>query len=297
MAGVKVGSIDIQFGATFEQAKANQLVQLLQQVASAINTLAKIQATPVAPPTTVPLHVLADQSGLGADHSTSGLEPGEVLRAFSATNARFDKVKFSDLAQSDIPDNPGNLQILQFLNGYWSSVALPPSTGAQDADNIGIGRGWYVGKVDVTLQFKSIAQGANVALADDGETITVSAADAPVPIRGATFSGGGSVITVPTEDVPLTLHEDCRIVKVVLLTSGGVGSCQLDVLRGTYAAYPTAASLCGAALPTVNSDVKSVDATLVGWTTDLNADDILLIRLLTSSTFKTIALSLYLAPR
>jgi len=42
-------------------------------------------------------HVLADTSDLGADHTTSGLTIGQVLRAYGATTARFEQLAHSDL--------------------------------------------------------------------------------------------------------------------------------------------------------------------------------------------------------
>jgi hypothetical protein len=53
-------------------------------------------------------HVLATTAGLGADHTTSGLTAGQVLRASGATTAAFASLNFTDLAgvasDAQIPD-------------------------------------------------------------------------------------------------------------------------------------------------------------------------------------------------
>lgn len=129
--GVKVGSLDIQFGKEFDQAKANQLVQSLQQVIQAINRLANSATTPVTPPG-VPVHVLATQAGLGVDHTVAGLVEGQVLVAESPTTAHFGFLAFAQLAQTDPAtfDAPGNGYIIAFLDGYWS--AIPNTLGLAD---------------------------------------------------------------------------------------------------------------------------------------------------------------------
>lgn len=43
-------------------------------------------------------HVLATTAGIGAQHTVSGLTAGQVLRAFSATDVRFESLPFSNLA-------------------------------------------------------------------------------------------------------------------------------------------------------------------------------------------------------
>lgn len=122
MAGVKVGSLDIQFGSSYDQAKANQLVQSLEQIGRAVNALANQAVAPTPP--TVAVHELADQTGLGIDHTVAGLQAGQVLVAESSITAHFGFLTFGQLAQTD----PGsfaaavNGDIIAFVNGYWSAV-------------------------------------------------------------------------------------------------------------------------------------------------------------------------------
>ncbi len=134
MPGVKVGSLDIQFGPDFDQAKANQLVQSLQQVIAAVRLLAAPSTTPVPG---IPIHVLATQGGLGADHTVAGLEEGQVLVATSAIAAHFAKLKFGQMAGTDEGTfaDPPNGSVIAFVNGYWTAAAnslglLDPGTDA-----------------------------------------------------------------------------------------------------------------------------------------------------------------------
>lgn len=127
--GVKVGSLDIQFDKDFDQAKANQLVQSLQQVIAAVNRVANAVVAPPAPG--VAVHVLADQSGLGADHTVAGLEAGQVLVATAAARAHFAFLEFAQLARVDANTfaAPSQGDVIAFINGYWSAVSNSESLG------------------------------------------------------------------------------------------------------------------------------------------------------------------------
>ena len=129
--GVKVGSVDIQFGKDFDQYKANQLVQELQKVISAVNNLALQtgnNTTAIATPTP---QVLATQVGLGPYLTVSGLIAGQVLIAQGPTTAHFGtyQVSFGNIAGTDAATftNPNEGEVIAFHNGYWSAVpALTP---------------------------------------------------------------------------------------------------------------------------------------------------------------------------
>lgn len=128
MAGIKVGNVDIQFGKDFDQAKANQLVQTLQQVVGAVNQLANQASTP-ATPTTPVSQVLATQAALGKYLTVSGLEAGQVLVALTPTTAHFGFLAFGQMAQTDPGtfESPTNGSVISFVDGYWS--ASPNSFG------------------------------------------------------------------------------------------------------------------------------------------------------------------------
>src|SRR5580692_380686 len=84
-----------------------RLVQDLVNVENALNALISLanMASGDTPSDTVPPHILATTVGLNADHTVSGLTVGQVLKAISGTNAAFQLLKFSELAQSDITDS------------------------------------------------------------------------------------------------------------------------------------------------------------------------------------------------
>jgi hypothetical protein len=136
--GVKIGAIDVQFGPAWDPVKANQLVQSLQQVISAVRTMsnAASSATPAAPG--VAVHELADQSGLGVDHTVEGLEAGQVLIAEAADAAHFAYLTFAQMAQV----NPAsfasavNGDVIQLVGGYWSAVANTLGLADPGADAI-----------------------------------------------------------------------------------------------------------------------------------------------------------------
>ena len=119
-----------------------------------------------------------------------------------------------------------------------------------------------------------------------------------VELRGASFSGGGSALTVPVTEVPIDIKRACRITKVVVLTRGGAGSCVLDIWKRPFASYPPTAihSITAAAKPTITTNVSYQDSTLTGWTTTLAAGDTLLVSLDSVSTFTNVSIFLHLTP-
>lgn len=128
MSGIKVGSLDIQFGPQFDPVKANQVVQSLQQVISAVRTLGN-EITGGGGTTPVFVHELANQSGLGVDHTVAGLQANQVLVAQSATTAHFAFLDFGQMARTDAGTflAPANGSVIAFINGYWT--AIPNSLG------------------------------------------------------------------------------------------------------------------------------------------------------------------------
>lgn len=122
MAAIKVGQVDIQFTQDWDPVKGNQLVQSLQQVIGAVRTLANQTGTTPTPG--VAKHELADQAGLGVDHTVAGLVGGQVLVATSDISAHFAFLHLGQLANFDSGtfEAPANHDIISFVNGYWSAV-------------------------------------------------------------------------------------------------------------------------------------------------------------------------------
>lgn len=102
--------------------------------------------------------------------------------------------------------------------------------------------------------------------------------------------GAGSAITTGVKgqwNVPV----NCTITGWVL-TSDVSGSCVVDVLRSTYAGFPTTASIAGSDKPTLSSAQKNENLSVSAWTTALNAGDQLQINVNSASTVTRVNLTL-----
>jgi hypothetical protein len=99
----------------------------------------------------------------------------------------------------------------------------------------------------------------------------------PVPINNfgeivIVFDGGGAAVSTGIKvDVPIMF--DCTIDSAVLVADAA-GSIVVDILKAPVGTVPTA-SICASALPTLASALSSTDITLTGWTTDIDAADVL----------------------
>jgi hypothetical protein len=131
MPGSQVSNIDIQFSKDWDPVKANQLVQSLQQLASAIRTLVNTSSAAAPAAGAVAKHELANQSGLGPDHTVAGLSADEVLIATAANAAHFAKLSLGQLAGTDAGTfaAPTNGEIVAFINGYWSALPFMSALG------------------------------------------------------------------------------------------------------------------------------------------------------------------------
>lgn len=90
------------------------------------------------------------------------------------------------------------------------------------------------------------------------------------------FDGGTSALTTGMKcRIPISF--DATIMSHTLIADT-TGSIVLDVWKDTYANYPptVADTIAAAAKPTLSAAQKATDSTLTGWTTTINAGDILL---------------------
>jgi hypothetical protein len=110
-------------------------------------------------------------------------------------------------------------------------------------------------------------------------------------VRGATFVSSAPLVA-GAQTVPLYFPTAATILSATVLTQGGTGTCQVDVRKGTFAAYPTVTTICGGNEPAVTAGTKSTDTTLTGWTTAVSAGDVLVFVLESTSTFTTIVVQL-----
>ena len=144
--------------------------------------------------------------------------------------------------------------------------------------------------VDTTTDFPAVGD----TLTFDGENW--------IPARprtwslGATWTNGNNVLATPVNEVNSIVSEPAVIRGWYLLTSGGSGSCEVDVRRSTFGSFPPDAgdSLCSGVEPSISSGTANNDTDLTGWTTALNEGDILQFVLSSTSTFKTVQIILIL---
>ena len=126
---------DLQFGPTYDQQKANRLIETLRSSSQTIAQLvAAVNALEASSGGTVPKHELAGETGLGPSHTVSGLVAGQVLIALGEAAAEFAKLKFSNLDQVDEAsfEAPANLDVIQYVDGFWvaqpiqGGISIPP---------------------------------------------------------------------------------------------------------------------------------------------------------------------------
>lgn len=110
------------------------------------------------------------------------------------------------------------------------------------------------------------------------------------------IDGGAAVPTTGSKGI-LKVPFACDIIDVELI--GDVsGSAVVDIKKGTPSSdtnMPSRTSICASAKPTLSSQQRKRDATLTGWTTALNAGDILEWNLDSISTIKRLTVALTVA--
>lgn len=104
------------------------------------------------------------------------------------------------------------------------------------------------------------------------------------------IDGGGDVFGTGSKGY-LVVDFACTITAATLLADQ-TGSVVVDVKRATYTNFPTTASLCAAAKPTLSSARKSRDTTLIGWTKTLAAGDVLEFVVDSAATLTRVTLAL-----
>ena len=124
---------DIQFTGEVSLEKLRRLNDEFKRVGRVINSIiGELNALIAADNSAVTAHVLATTTGLGDEHTVSGLTAGQVLKAGGATTALFGFLTFQEMYQVD----PGSFNsvehgdVLQYWNGFYSMRPLATSGGA-----------------------------------------------------------------------------------------------------------------------------------------------------------------------
>ncbi len=121
-------------------------------------------------------------------------------------------------------------------------------------------------------------------------TIYVSGVKRDIATINFVIDGGGSAILTGSKGY-LIVDFACTIQNNTLLADQS-GSIVVDIKKCAYAGFPTTASICAAAKPTLSTAQKSQDATLTGWTTSITAGDILEYNVDSAATVTRVTLSL-----
>ncbi len=106
-------------------------------------------------------------------------------------------------------------------------------------------------------------------------------------------SNGANVITTGTKNANVVVPFQAIIVGWVL--RGDIsGSVQVDLYKGANYATPTSGSICGSALPDLVTQAVRQSNTLTGWTTTVNANDVLALDVKSVTSIKSLTLAIKL---
>lgn len=140
---------------------------------------------------------------------------------------------------------------------------------------------------------------SNVGISSNVQTSLQDLANAipsiPLVNKGANWVSTSAIVASSANTVYVSCPSAGTIQSVEILTSGGPGSCVINVLKSTLAQFPpnpSTNSICGASLPSIANGTTYYSTTLTGWTTTINAGDILAFVIQSSSTFTQIQITL-----
>jgi hypothetical protein len=113
---------------------------------------------------------------------------------------------------------------------------------------------------------------------------------------GYSISNGGNVLSTGLAGTGLYIPFNCVIQGWTLLGDQS-GSITLDIWKDSYANYPPTVldTITGSAKPSITTASKNTSTTLTGWTTTINAGDVLYVNVDSVTSFTNIALSLKVA--
>lgn len=119
----KLALEDIQFGTNYDPVKMQQMVQALVTAGTTVNALMdqvqSLQGQINTNSGQTARHALATETGLGPEHTVSGLEAGQALVATSPTSAEFTALNLTQLGDvnADSFEDPTNGQVVGWLDG------------------------------------------------------------------------------------------------------------------------------------------------------------------------------------
>lgn len=125
-------------------------------------------------------------------------------------------------------------------------------------------------KSSAAIAYSKLALGTSILDTDISNT-----ADIKLGTIEYVIDGGGGVIQTGIKG-DLEIPFDCTITQVTMLADQSTTT-TVDVWKDTLANFPPtdADSITASAVPTITADTNSQDTTLTGWTTDIDAGDVL----------------------
>src|SRR5574337_193090 len=138
--------------------------------------------------------------------------------------------------------------------------------------------------------WEKLAAGASgQLLKSNGEATDPSWVSTKV-IKGASWVGGGNPLLASANKVPVYCEVSGTINKVVILTNGGIGSCEIDIWKKSASSYPpdVSDSITASDKPSISGGSSLIKSTFTGWTLTVTAGDCLEFVLNSTSAFTEI---------
>lgn len=176
----------------------------------------------------------------------------------------------------------------------------PPGPGvylaASDGDDGDVGPPGPTGQRGATGPIG--APGTTVVLFGDPESDMPLFVAPPSPLRtvnkGASWVSSTAIVAGATNVVYVSCPVVGTIQGVKVVTSGGAGSCVLDVWKIPFTSFPPSSgnSITASAKPTISAGTTYSDFTLTGWNRTINAGDVLAFVINSASVFTQIEIVL-----
>lgn len=211
--------------------------------------------------------------------STPGV--GVVVGGGPITTAGTLTVNLSSTAYAALALAVTALQSISIATGTGLTGGPLGASGSTVAlGNTAVTAGTYPNPIGLTVN----AQGQITAVATGG-----------VFMPGASWgSATGTAITLTgLLPVPRPIGATCTIKEILILTTGGSGSCTIDIWKANLSShYPPVVGddITGGVPPAISAATTYRNSTLTGWTTTLAQDDVLYFTLAAVSGFTSVAL-------
>lgn len=191
------------------------------------------------------------------------------------------------------------------VKGYHPALSNPMTTegdlivgGVAGApDRLGIGAadqvlGEIAGSPAWVDRLIEIVAGAGVSVdvTDPMRPVISAAGPSGAGSIGATFDGGGAVLT-PGVFVDVLVPFNCTITAATVLADQS-GAVVFSVLADPYASFPPATNIAPTTPPTISGSDKSQDSTLSGWTTAIAAGTVVRFGVVSCTSIQRATLTL-----